>query len=84
MSIKHHQPYFKPTGYPPMNYPPVLPMPFDPFIDQFPLSVALKKGTLFKWLYDPYDGPHKHKESCPDYFHETSSVERTVNVSLES
>ncbi|OEH85556.1 hypothetical protein BHU72_15040 [Desulfuribacillus stibiiarsenatis] len=33
---------------------PVLPMPFDPFCPQFSPQEALEKGTLFKWLYDPY------------------------------
>ncbi|MGE5704440.1 MAG: spore coat associated protein CotJA, partial [Clostridia bacterium] len=41
-------------GYPPVNVPPVKPYPPDPYIDQFTLPEALKAGTLFRWLYDPY------------------------------
>jgi hypothetical protein len=40
--------------YPVMPIYPVMPMPFDPFCPQFTLSEAMNKGTLFKWLYDPY------------------------------
>lgn len=42
--------------YPPIPFPPVKPMPKPPkdYSDQFPLREALMKGTLFKWLYDPY------------------------------
>lgn len=42
--------------YPPIPIPPVKPMPMPPqdFSNQFSLSEALKIGTLFKWLYDPY------------------------------
>ncbi|MFV9511055.1 spore coat associated protein CotJA [Tepidibacillus sp. LV47] len=29
-------------------------MPLD-YTKQFPLEKALRKGTLFKWLYDPYE-----------------------------
>jgi len=43
-------------GYPPIIIPPVKPMPRSPFDYQqrFSLREALMKGTLFKWLYDPY------------------------------
>lgn len=39
-----------------MLIPPVKPMPMQPYnyTNQFSLSEALEKGTLFKWLYDPY------------------------------
>lgn len=50
-----------PYGYPPMNIGPVKPMPPDPFIDQFSLPVALKLGTLFRWLYDPYCDPYRER-----------------------
>lgn len=42
--------------YPPIPIPPVKPMPVPPldYTDQFPLNVALQKGTLFKFLFDPY------------------------------
>lgn len=42
--------------YPPILIPPVKPMPTPPqdFQNQFSLKEALQKGTLFKWLYDPY------------------------------
>ena len=42
-------------GYPPIHVPPVKPYPADPYIDQFTLSEALMAGTLFRWLYDPYE-----------------------------
>ncbi|MBO8173207.1 MAG: spore coat associated protein CotJA [Bacillaceae bacterium] len=53
----------KGLGYPPVNIPPVKPIPFDTFSGQFPLSVALRKGTLFKWLYDPYHDPYEDGDS---------------------
>ncbi|WP_019120534.1 spore coat associated protein CotJA [Brevibacillus massiliensis] len=46
---------FRAGGYPPIHLPPVKPYPPDPYIDQFPLPEALCAGTLFRWLYDPYD-----------------------------
>ncbi|UFJ42016.1 spore coat associated protein CotJA [Brevibacillus humidisoli] len=47
-------------GYPPVNLPPVKPYPPDPYIDQFPLPEALRTGTLFRWLYDPYVNPYEY------------------------
>jgi len=46
----------KRRGYPPIPFPPVKPMPAPPadYLNQFSYSQALNKGTLFKWLYDPY------------------------------
>lgn len=43
--------------YPPMPISPVKPMPAPPqdYFDRFSPREALKKGTLFKWLYDPYE-----------------------------
>lgn len=43
--------------YPPIFIPPVKEMPKLPreSNNQFSLSEGLKKGTLFKWLYDPYN-----------------------------
>ncbi|WP_139489757.1 spore coat associated protein CotJA [Brevibacillus dissolubilis] len=49
----------RPGGYPPINLPPVKPYPPDPYIDQYPLSEALRRGTLFRWLYDPYVNPYR-------------------------
>jgi hypothetical protein len=49
---------YGPTGYPPINLPPVKPYPPDPYIDQFPLPEAICAGTLFRWLYDPYENPY--------------------------
>lgn len=49
----------RPQGYPPVNIPPVKPYPADPYLDQFPLSEALRAGTLFRWLYDPYADPYR-------------------------
>ncbi len=46
-------------GYPPISLPPVRPYPPDPFINQFPLPEALRRGTLFCWLYDPYVDPYR-------------------------
>ncbi|WP_132767102.1 spore coat associated protein CotJA [Tepidibacillus fermentans] len=42
--------------YPPIPIPPVkrIPLPPQDYTKQFPLDKALMKGTLFKWLYDPY------------------------------
>jgi len=51
--------YHRPGTYPPINLPPVKPYPPDPFIDQFPLPEALRAGTLFRWLYDPYVNPYR-------------------------
>ncbi|GBF10945.1 spore coat associated protein CotJA [Tepidibacillus sp. HK-1] len=43
--------------YPPIPIPPVKPMPGPgrDYLDQYSLPKALEKGTLFKWLYDPYE-----------------------------
>ncbi|MFT9488088.1 spore coat associated protein CotJA [Tepidibacillus infernus] len=43
--------------YPPISIPPVKPMPGPgrDYLDQYSLPKALEKGTLFKWLYDPYE-----------------------------
>ncbi len=43
-------------NYPPIPFPPVKEMPMPPYdyLDQFSLAEALEKGTLFRWLYDPY------------------------------
>lgn len=48
---------FRRRAYPPMLIPPVKPMPVPPrdYTDQFPYYEALEKGTLFRWLYDPYE-----------------------------
>jgi hypothetical protein len=46
-------------GYPPVNLPPAKPYPPDPYMDQFSLPEALCTGTLFRWLYDPYDNPYR-------------------------
>ncbi|WP_353963328.1 spore coat associated protein CotJA [Tepidibacillus marianensis] len=32
-----------------------MPLPPTDYTNQFPLNKVLKKGTLFKWLYDPYE-----------------------------
>ena len=47
----------RPRPYPPTPFPPVKPMPMPPkdYMDRFTLREALDKGTLFKWLYDPYE-----------------------------
>jgi hypothetical protein len=53
---------FYPPGtgsYPPVNLPPVKPYPPDPYMDQFSLPEALVTGTLFRWLYDPYENPYR-------------------------
>ncbi len=50
---------YPPIGYPPINLPPVRPYPPDPYIDQYPLPEALERGTLFRWLYDPYENPYR-------------------------
>lgn len=34
--------------------PPVKPKPNNTYTDQFDIYTALQKGTLFRWLYDPY------------------------------
>lgn len=51
-------------GYPPVPFPTVKPMPAPPadYLKQFSYGKALDKGTLFKWLYDPY-----HKRYEPEY-----------------
>lgn len=49
--------YFPPGGYQRINIPPVTPYPPDPYINQFPYAEALAKGTLFRWLYHPYEEP---------------------------
>lgn len=46
-------------GYRRINIPPVKPYPPDPYINQYPLPEALYKGTLFRWLYDPYEDPYR-------------------------
>jgi hypothetical protein len=51
--------YFHPGGYPPINLPPVKPYPPDPYLDQFNLHDAMRRGTLFRWLYDPYCNPYR-------------------------
>ncbi|MBO8162352.1 MAG: spore coat associated protein CotJA [Brevibacillus sp.] len=56
-SHRREQEYHR--GYPPINLPPVKAYPPDPYIDQFSLPEALRKGTLFRWLYDPYVDPYR-------------------------
>ncbi|MCG6197535.1 spore coat associated protein CotJA, partial [Anoxybacillus sp. LAT_38] len=29
------------------------------YMDQFSLPEALVAGTLFRWLYDPYENPYR-------------------------
>ncbi|MCM3598841.1 spore coat associated protein CotJA [Metabacillus idriensis] len=44
--------------------PPNLYMNFQPpNLEQFPPYEALKKGTLWKALYDPYENPYKERKS---------------------
>jgi len=45
-------------GYPPINIRSVKPYPADPYMDQVPLPEALRVGTLFRWLIDPYENPY--------------------------
>lgn len=53
-------------AYPPVHLPPVKPYPPDPYIDQFPLPEALYRGTLFRWLYDPYEKPYRRYRPCEE------------------
>lgn len=49
----------RPHGYMPVSIPPAKPYPADPYMEQLPLSEALRTGTLFRWLNDPYSDPYR-------------------------
>ncbi|RNB91286.1 hypothetical protein EDM56_06820 [Brevibacillus fluminis] len=48
-----------PRGFLPVSMPPTKPYPADPYIEQLPLAEALRKGTLFRWMHDPYADPYR-------------------------
>jgi len=67
MSRKSYRPYISPFDPCPPQYvktyetSPQLYLGFQPYgLKQYPPRVALKRGTLWPILFDPYSNPYEH------------------------
>lgn len=67
MSRKSYQPYLSPNDPCPQQRvktyetPPELYLGFQPYdLQQYPPRVALRKGTLWPALFDPYHNPYEY------------------------